>query len=161
MKKFSKLPTLWIKEKCYPHIAGNHRKLTNFGHHQSQNNWKLCFEFISVYGSDWDMKSQDCCLLSLDERPPPVLPPFLGWDEARTSPPPPPYCSVGGVMMVRSDYNYWVQMKGSSVFTCWHMGLWLVWFSPHHLNLQYLNSSTSTEKEQVESFFGLPLCLLK
>jgi hypothetical protein len=28
---------------------------------------------------------------------------------------------VGEVLMDRSDYKYWVQLKGSSVLTCCHM----------------------------------------
>jgi hypothetical protein len=30
-----------------------------FRHLDTQNNWKSGFDFISVYGSGWDLKTQD------------------------------------------------------------------------------------------------------
>jgi hypothetical protein len=95
-----------------------------FCHHQPQNNWKSCFDLIICEGLAEDLNSCN--------------------DRLRISCPPPPH--GGGVLVVKSDYKNWVQIKGSSVLTC-HMGLWLLWFSPHHLHLQHLTSSTSPEKE--------------
>jgi hypothetical protein len=39
--------------------------------------------------------------------------------------PPSSHCSVGGVLMVRSDYKTWVQTERFSVLTCCHTDLWL------------------------------------
>ncbi len=38
-------------------LAANMRNPAIFCHLQSQNNWKPCFEFTSVYRSGWDLKS--------------------------------------------------------------------------------------------------------
>ncbi len=69
---------------------------------------------------------------------PPFLPPppHTGDMKWETAPPhtgdikfdlPPPRWEEFWV--VRSDYKYWVQRKGSSVLTCGHTDLWPLWFS--------------------------------
>ncbi len=93
-----------------------------------------------------DNPSMTFCFL-----PPLFLPPPHSWYKVRTSPPhtgdikfdlPPPLPTAlwEEFWVVRSDYKYWVQMKGSSVLTCCHTDLWPLWFSliiiisnsPHH-----------------------------
>jgi hypothetical protein len=52
------------------------------------------------------------------------LPPPLTWRyEVRIRPLYPSYCSVGGVLMVRSDCKFWGQTESSSILTCYHMDL--------------------------------------
>ncbi len=88
-----------------------------------KNNWKPSFDFISVHGLDGTWKPRMAvynprmAIYFLSS----LL--FLSWG------------SVGRVLIVRSDYKYWVQMKGSSVHTCLpHRPVALLWFSPHHLH---------------------------
>ncbi len=98
-----------------------------FLHHQSQNNWKPCLDFIVVYRSGWDLKSKDDCKYSpgwqsISWPPPPTT--WLMWGENQHPPPFPLHLLTGGegVLVAESDYKYWVQIKGSSLLTCCSMG---------------------------------------
>ncbi len=75
-------------------------------------------------------------------------PPFLSWGEVRINPPPPPTAVWAEFWWSALTKKYWIEIKGSSVLT-WlpHWSVDSLWFSPHHLHLQHLTSSTSTEKE--------------
>jgi hypothetical protein len=83
--------------------------------------------------------------------PPPFLSPHTGdmkWEPAPPLPdcyqvwpaPPLPTALWEEFWVVKPNYKYWVQMKGSSGLTCCHMDLWPLWFSliiiirnsPHH-----------------------------
>jgi hypothetical protein len=51
-------------------------------------------------------------------------------------------------------------MKGSSILTCCHKGLWLLWFSSHHLHLQLSPLQHPWRQIKLSLSFGLSLYLL-
>ncbi len=93
---------------------------------QSQNNWKPCFDFISLHGCGWNPRTT------------------VRWEP---TPPPPTTLQEEFWWSDRTISNYWVQMKRSSVLTLLpHGSVASLWFRhscvghTHHLHLQHLTS---------------------
>ncbi len=69
----------------------------------------------------------------------------------------PSHCSVGGVLLVRSDYKTWAETERSLVFTCCHIDLCL--HCSFHLIFvisNNLTSSSSTGKGSLTAWSALP-----
>ncbi len=79
---------------------------------------------------------------------------WLKWGDNQ-HPPPSSHCPVGGVLMVKSDYETWVQTERSPVFTCCHMDLWL--YCGSHLIIVISNNLTTSSSpgKIISCFFHL------